>query len=421
MKRFIIACLLTLSGLPVYGQSSSLTLDEALKLASQNNPKLKAAQAELGISEAEIINAGTRLNPTVMSDSGIAEDTYRIGIEQTLELGGKRRKRIAVARAQQQVTVQEINQALVELRANVRRAYAALYYAQQRQQALEEVRDTTDKLLNVAQKREKAGDVAILDVLQAEIASVNANNELQTASNQLNEARNTLNAILNQPLDTSIVLAPPEAFPQVTTPTPTDDKTLKVTVQQVTLDINALTETALQQRPELRQVQERMNVTDRELRLARANRVPDLSLTAGPDLVVPGGGENQYNMFAIVSMELPVWNFQQGPVRLAKARKNHLELELAATANTICLEVTNATNSFFTQQTRLMHYETEILPKAEDVLEKSRRSFEEGKSDILVPLNAQQAYINTRLGYLQTLVDLQNAISDLEKAIGSGL
>jgi outer membrane protein TolC len=85
------------------------------------------------------------------------------------------------------------------------------------------------------------------------------------------------------------------------------------------------------------------------------------------------------------------------------------------------MEVTNAYNSFFTQQTRLMHYETEILPIAQEVLEKSKRSFEEGKSNILVPISAQQAYINSRLGYLQTLGELQNAISDLERATGAAL
>ena len=53
--------------------------------------------------------------------------------------------------------------------------------------------------------------------------------------------------------------------------------------------------------------------------------------------------------------------------------------------------------------------------------EKAQRAFQEGKSSILFPINAQQAYVKTRLGYLQSLRDYQQAITDLEQAIGGGL
>lgn len=188
--------------------AESLTLEQAIDTAIQNNPQLKAAKARLGVSDAEIKTAGARPNPMVVSDNGIAEDTYRAGIEQTIELGGKRRKRIAVAKAQLTVVQSEIDQAWLELRANVRRAYTRLYLTQEQQKALEEILSGTEKLLSVSQKQEQAGDVSQLDVLQADISVVNAKNDLQTLVNQRVEARNHLNSLLNQPLDTSVALSP---------------------------------------------------------------------------------------------------------------------------------------------------------------------------------------------------------------------
>jgi cobalt-zinc-cadmium efflux system outer membrane protein len=380
-----------------------LTLDEAIRLAVENNAQLKAVQAKLGISEAEILIAGARLNPSLLSDNGIAEDTYRLGIEQTIELGGKRHKRVLVANAQRLVMNEEVNQALLDLKAQVRKAYTRLFYAQEQQHAYQEILTTTEKLVEITQKRQIVGDVAQLDVLQAKIAMVNARNELQTSANRVTEAFNHLNTVINKPLETRLQLAAPQKDPKAS------------------LSLNSLLTTALEQRPELKKRQEQLDVSEKQILLAKANRIPNLSLTVGPDLVTASEGNNQVNVFAIANIELPFWNRQQGAIELAKANRVQVEREIEATRNIINMEVTNAYNSFFTQQTRLMHYETEILPIAQEVLEKSKRSFEEGKSNILVPISAQQAYINSRLGYLQTLGELQNAISDLERATGAAL
>ncbi|TWW08666.1 hypothetical protein E3A20_22030, partial [Planctomyces bekefii] len=37
--------------------------------------------------------AQARLNPNLISDNGIAEKTYRLGLEKTFEMGNKRKKK----------------------------------------------------------------------------------------------------------------------------------------------------------------------------------------------------------------------------------------------------------------------------------------------------------------------------------------
>ncbi len=405
--------------------AESLTLEEAIGIAIQNNPQLKAVQAKLGISEAEVKTAAARPNPNLVSNGGVAQDTYQAGIEQTIELGGKRRKRVAVARAQQAVVHSEIAEAILNLRADVRRAYTQLYLAQEREKAYEEILQNTEKLLDITQKREQAGDIAKLDVLQADITVANAKNDLQTLISQLVSARNHLNTLLNQPLETTLTLTTPSTFPQVITEVPSPEKTetgaLKVAVQKTDFNLDRLIEVALQNRPEMQQNQNAQDAARQKLALAKANRIPNLSLSSGADIVIPGGNENQYNMFFATSVGIPIFNRQQGPIQRALAEQVQLQQAQSALKNQITLEVTNAYNAFFAHQDRVMRYETELFPKAQEIVEKSRRSFEEGKSSILIPLNAQQAYIDTRLGYLQAMVDMQDAISDLERAIGTGL
>lgn len=429
MKSFFTGILIVgLALSPLSGWSEpvqSLNIDQAIDLALTNSPQLQAARAQLGVSEAAIVTAGARLNPSLMSDNGIAEKTYRFGVEQTIELGGKRRQRVSLAQAQRDVMLSEINTRILDLRNDVRRAYTQLYNAQERQRNSENILQVSQELVTIAQKREKAGDIAQLDVLQTDIVRVNAQNDLQSVTADVLNARTRLNALLNQPVNTVLTLAPPNtspqlALPQVTPPaTPQTGPVLQGSVNQLDADLDSLIQEALNRRPEMQQITRNIEVTQRQLRLARVNRIPNLSLAAGPDIVT--GDEGEFNAFFIANVEIPLFNRQQGPIREALARRAQLEQEQAALKNRIASEVTTAYTSFQMNQARIQRYETQLLPMSVAVVDKSRRAFQEGKTSILTPIQAQQAYINTRLGYLQALQDYQNAISDLERAVGTGL
>lgn len=400
--------------------SENLTLQQALDRALTGNPGLQATRARLGVSEAEIVTAGARLNPSVVSDNGIAEKTYRLGIEQTIRLGGKRHKQVSLAQAQRDVLLAEINTAILDLRAEVRRAYTRFFNAQERLKAAEEVVATNERLMNVAQKREKAGDVANLDVQQARVALLRARNGAQVAHGEVVQARTALNVLLGQPLATAWELSTPTLHPQP----PVGDSSLEplplkggVSLQQA--DLETLVQEALTRRPEIQQNTREITVTERQLDVARANRIPDITVAAGPDLVVED--ETELNAFVVASIPVPLFNRQQGPILEAKARRTQLEAQQAALRNRVISDVTTAFTAFTLTQERIQRFESDLLPTAENVVNMSRRSFEMGKSNILVPLNAQQEYIQTRLDYLQALQDYQNAISDLERAVGTGL
>lgn len=427
-KRLISSLMLLVACQAAWAEPvSTLTLEQAIRTAIGNNPQVKAVRARLGVSEAEILTAGMRLNPSLMSDNGIAEKTYRLGLEQTIELGGKRKRRVALARAQREAVRMEINTQLLDLRTDVRRAYTQLYNAQERQRIYENILQVSQELVDIAQKREKAGDISRLDVLQTNIVRVNANNELQTAAIELINARNRLNALLYQPLATTLSLTAPSTNPQLNeapAPTSIEPKSgsvvLKGAVNQVDADLDSLIQMALTRRPEVQQNLRELDVTRFQTALARANRIPNLTLAVGPDYVAEPD-QQEINAFIIGNLELPLFNRQQGAIVEAQARRTQLEQEQEALKNRIRLEVTSAYTSFKGNQERIQRYETQLLPYAVAVVDKSRQAFTEGKTTILTPILAQQAYMNTRLGYLQALIDFQNTISDLERAVGAGL
>jgi outer membrane protein, heavy metal efflux system len=417
-KSLVISTLLVLLAL---SQSEAkeipLSLDSAFVLAYQNNAQIQAVKAKLGVSDAQIKTAGARLNPSLLSDNGIAEKTYRLGIEQVVELGGKRHRRVGVAEANRNITKSEIETALLGLRYDVRKAYTDLYAAHSHLALLKDIFRVAQELVSIAKKREQAGDISSLEVLQADIVRVNAENEQQIALAAINQATNQLNSVLNQPLETQWTLSAPTAAPALGPAN--SENVLKAQVENVRFDLKGLLEQANRQRPELQKNAFELESVRQQKDLAKANRIPNVRIAAGPDYVAGSG--SQFNAFIIGSVELLVLNRQQGPLAEAEAKRMLLERENTAWLATIQKEVSQAYNRLIMNQERIHRYETTILTLANSVAEKSKRAFMEGQTSILMPINAQQAYMNTRLGYLAALKDYQDAISDLEKAVGSGL
>lgn len=421
----IVLIIVLMPWLAVYSdEGSSLTLEQAFQTAIQNNPDYQAALAQKGISEAQIETAAARVNPSLLSDNGVAEKTYRLGIEQTLELGGKRKNRILVAQAQKSVAMAEIASRLLELRWQVRKAYTQLYIAQEKVIACQEIMRATEQLLRIAQKREMLGDIAKLDVLGARISFVTAKNDYQTALYQSIEGKNKLSRLLYKPLNSQLTLSPPSKLFQaglvMKTPAYQAGKPLQGDVALDTLDLDLLIRQAIEHRPEMIQNRSAEQVAKQELALARSKRIPNLSVTVGPDLVVEPD-QRKVGVFVVGTMEVPAFNRQQGPIKEAQAKQKQLTWSQASLKNDITFEVINAHTSLVANSERMNRYEVELLPDAEQVVKLSMLSFREGKAPISFAFQAQQAYENTRLGYLEAVAGYQDAISDLEKAVGAGL
>ena len=385
----------------------SITLSKAIELGVLNNPTLKAAQAKLGISDAQILQAGLLSNPNIISDNGFAEDTFRVGIEQTIELGNKRSRRIKLAKMQKDVVQQEIITTILDVRSKVRSSYIQTYNAQQKLIASREILETITNLEKIAKEREKKGNVENLDILQAEITVINAKNNIQSAKLELNEAFNSLSANIGKHLNRTIVLAPPDLMKEfnISTPMVENDKT-----------INILIEYAYANRPEIKVIEKNIEVQNQKLKLAHSNMVPDLKMSVGADFVT--GDTKRNSTFIMGSLGMPIFNRQQGVIKEVKAQKLVYENDLDAIKIKIEQEVKNAFFGVITNAKSLNIYEKELIPHAKMIVKKSEINFKEGKSNILIPINSQEAYINTQYRYIQTLTQYEQSVSDLERAIG---
>lgn len=391
--------------------SRQITLDEAITSSIANNPQIQSERAKVGISNAQIKTAGLWTNPRMVLDASIADKSYKGGIEQTIQLGGKIKKKVNIAKQQKEVTLQEIATAIIDLRANVRTAYIQLYSAQERLNTEYEILKISKSMSDIARKKEIAGDIAKLDVLQTEILEVNTQSDIEALKLEKSKAINNLNFYLGEILPEDIELVKPEINSDYGK-SEIDDKN----VQEI------LIKEAKENRPELKRIMKLLEQNEQIQKLARATAVPDLTLAVGPNIMienVDSGDVIHVSVYSTLSMDLPIFNHGQTVLKEAKAERVKLEKDLKAEENRVELEVKNAYSSVVRTSAMLKIYENQLLPKTKDVLQKSEMSFKEGKSDILMLLTSQNSYEKARNGYIDAITNYQTSLSDLERALGA--
>ena len=171
------------------------------------NRSLAAARLALPGAVAGVGVAGERLNPELSYEYAKETPHQAIAAAFPIELGGKRQRRVDLANATVSAQEAEIAKIAVDLRERVRRAYFALVGSNRRVALADDIVGLATRAREAAQARFNAGDVPRLELVQAELALVESENEASAARGEARAATGELNVLLAQPIDAPIVLA----------------------------------------------------------------------------------------------------------------------------------------------------------------------------------------------------------------------
>ena len=376
-----------------------LSIEAALERAASVNPTIAAARFRRLASLAGVDVARERLNPEAHVEIEREEPTQAYGVAVPLELGGRRARRIAVGEAAVLTSEAELAQVIAETRNAVRRAYFDRLIAETRLTLLEELRALAARVRDAAQQRVDAGDAPRLEVVQAELALAQAQNEATGSQGAVTAARATLNALLVLPLDAPTPLA-----------SSLDGATPPILTAALAQARSASAELALLDR--------RLDEQRARIALAQSLQRPDV-IPEGT--ITRGQSEFATGWRAAVSVAIPVFTRHRAGVRLEEITLQQITAERDATVARIAGEVTAAVAIAEAQRQQFLRYRDEIIPQAIVVERMAEDSYRLGQTGINAFLQALQASRDVRLRSLQTAADLQTALVDLERAVGAPL
>lgn len=227
--------------------SPPLTLADALGIAARNNPALRGALADSNASVGALMQAGARPNPELsllQEGFGGTERTTTALVNQTIELGGKRRARLDVAAYGREAAVATLDEQGAAVRADVTSAFYGLLAAQRQLQVTEE---------------------------SAALAAAAVQIEVATARSRVEIAREKLNAATGSVrTEARVAVGDLEALPAVAP--------FAVLAEQ------------LADAPLARVTRAEMLRSNAAVSLERAKRMPDVTVSAGMKRVVTGPG-----------------------------------------------------------------------------------------------------------------------------------
>lgn len=382
----------------------ALNLGDLIKLTLENNQKIKLEKEKEKLIDAEFYNASVIPNPSFMFEGGYQQMSYKLGFQNNIELGDKRNLRISEVDSKKTLYEGQLELLKQDILYELKKIYYQIYYIQSKIKKYDELIEINNKLLSIAEKKEIAGDIPKLDVIQVKLLLLNLKNEKEKNQEELELYLINLENISGNKIDIqNIIIKAPEKI----------DTCLNKTNQSKTQMIESLTKKAIVNRYETKDFSNKKINFELQRKLAIANALPNLNVYYGLDVFKDNTMKT--GLFTNVGMEIPVFDFKKGAIKEAEARIEINSAEKTFFEKNLANEITKAYQKYISSMSFKQNYENSILPLTKEMVQKSQLSFSLGKSSIFSALNAQQTLVNQQLNYLQILSDYYNSIIDLEK------
>ena len=392
-------------------RTQRLTVDEFLAGVAANNLDLAVQRYNISIAQAQVVAAKVSPNPvfaaTFYTDISHREQAtaFSEGLNQEIEVAGKRKFRVSVAQENLLSVSSTAEDFFRTLRGTAATAFVTALAGQLTVDEKHRAFDALDNLAKANEKRLSEGDLGETDADQARLAAKQAEGDLVIAQSAQSANLFALVQLLGKraaavPNPVGSLLFPNRDF-----------------------NLASILTVALQNRPDIRAARFAMESAQSEVKLAKANRIPDptvgLGVTETGSITNPIDPAPSYNDLNLsLSLPLPLFNSYRGEyeaaVKTALQAKKMLEsVELKAE-----VDVRTNFDRYQLAIQQLAKYQGNAMDLAEKVLTAKLTSYRLGATSLLDVLQAQKDDTDVHLNYIAALTERASALIALEQAAG---
>jgi cobalt-zinc-cadmium efflux system outer membrane protein len=384
-----------------------LTPEAAVQIALLNNPNLQAVYEELGITQADVVEAGLLENPVLFGqarwpDNSGDSTNYEFGITQNFLniLMKPARKKLSAIRFEQ--VKLRVADEVIRLVAEVRKTYFSALGAQQIRDLRNEITLAAESSFELAQRLYAAGNIGDLDLAKENALYEQARLELANSEATSLDAREHLTRLMGlwgSQIHWSLLGQLPDI--------PTDEmplEHLELVAIENRLDLAA-------EKIEVQALAQALGITidwrwvgQIEVGVS-TERETDRTWVTGPSLAI----------------ELPIFNQRQADIARLEAQLRRSQKRLTAQAIDIRSEVRSLRNRLLMQRNVIDHYRRTVLPLREKIVDLTLKEYNYmliGAFDLLI---AKQQEFEAYQKYLEAIRDYWIIRADLQRSLGGRL
>lgn len=376
-------------------QGALVTLEQVQKIASDSNPTLRQAEAEIRAAKARQQQSALYPNPTL----GYTGDEIRGGsvgggkqgffVQQTVVTGGKLRLSRVLFGKDVALAETEAEEQKIRLQSAVKMAFLRVLAAQELLDARRDVAGIMQDAVETQRRLMNTGQADETEVLEAEVEAQRARMGARMQENTLREEWRSLAAVIGQPgLPLSTVNGDLEhGWPELNE----EEAIEAIAKESPAVRIAATAESRAQSA------------------LARAKReaIPDVQLRAGMEynheLLGSVPFAKGWEGIAEASVQIPLFNRNQGNVGTTQAEIDRAREEPKRIALMLRERAASAVDQYANARLMAIEYRDEILPRSK----KAYRLMVDKYGQMLAAyprvLDAQQKLYNLQIEYIASL------------------
>jgi outer membrane protein TolC len=421
-------------------EPSALTLQQAVKVAREQNPLRKAALADTRVASADIRAARSGLMPRLtfsetatrgndpvyvfgskLRQQRFTADDFALNKLNTPLPFGNFSTRLSgswslfdsfaswhgVNRAKQmnEAAGHQMERTDQEIVFRVVDSYYAVLLASKQLEVAEQAAKTSQSILDRSQARFESGLVVESDLLTAKVRMAARQQELIRTRNNLDLARAQLNAAMGMPVESAFHLA--EALAERALPVPV---------------LQEVEKQALTNRPDLKRIQSEEAAQKQSVAMAKSSFGPRVNAFAGwemdnPTFVAGGGGNNWLG-----GVEVQFDIFQGGAKRAELSRQRALADRVGAmkqaAGDSVRLEVRRAYYDVDTSRQQV-EVARAAIAQAQESLRINQDRYDSGLITITDLLSAEEATHRSQADYWEAVYRFHTSYANLELASGT--
>jgi cobalt-zinc-cadmium efflux system outer membrane protein len=392
----------------------ALTIDAAVREAIDHNLTLVAERFSVSVADAHVVTAGLRPNPVLtvsamlpseeVYDNAVSPREAIAHVDVPIERGGKRDRRLDVARAAKSVAELQLLNTIRQLVLDVQNACVDVVQAKQNLSLARESLDAFNSLVQINTERVRTGDLSQVELSRSRLAALQFQNDVRQQQAKLTVAQSRLRTLLGrtvmEPIDVESDLR--------RDPTPVD----RDAVQRV----------ALAQRPDLEALRRDQARSTADLRLQMAQGKVDFTVSGeyhhqNQPIPEPSGASG--SLFGLFfSSPLPFFNRNQGEIARAGLEEKQATARIAAYEAQVRADVDAAYEGYTAARDVVSTIESQMLTRARDVRTTTEYSYRRGEASFVEFLDAVRAFNDTMQSYNAARADYARSLYTLDASAG---
>ncbi len=318
------------------------------------------------------------------------QERYVFG--QLIETAGKRVLRTQVAAYQYYASLVGSDVSKIVTLNQLMRAFIGVASAQEFLQVALDQEKIAKEVLRIATVKVEAGKVSLIQQNKAEVAYSNAVIAVETAKVDFKNAKKRLSLLWANPCaDFNKVVFP---FYDITSPIP---------IEQCVANLS--------NQPEIVQSGFQYLSAEKNWRLAKANRIPDVTVSVGYKV---NYREDSHGMLAAVSIPIPLFDRNQGNIGSAYLDMHTVEDQGKQLWIVLQSKLAISHEEVVRAYEEASRIKNKSLPSATEAFELAEKGYREGKFEYLDVLDAQRTLFDVRQRYVQSLILYHTRQADIE-------